>query len=474
MADGADMAGEPLDLGGGRHGAADGVRVVDSSGVPRVLPVEAGRTLAQTIWLSGEGPPPALCSGLGRCGACRVRFLEGTPEPCDADRAILGVEAVLEGWRLACRHAPVAGMAVALPPPPSEKRNRPDSLPGGGPFRLAVDLGTTSIHWRLLDGAGHEAASGQTLNPQMGAGSDVVSRLAAARTPEGRERLRHLVLRFLQRIVAEAGVPVAELCIAGNTAMTSILLDKDVAGLCASPYRLTEPGGRSADLPGLPPAWVPPQPAPFVGGDISAGMAAFLYGEKPSFPFLLADLGTNGEFVLAVDEERSFIASVPLGPSLEGIGLRYGGVADTGSVSGFRLGPPGLFPVVIGDVPPRRICGTGYLSLLEQGTRTGLPRRCARGICPRNGAGKSGLFAAGPAIAYSGGGQHVPARGRAPADAPGSAGTAGPLERAVHACGLDGPSGFHGPVYAAYGFRISAVRLQETAFCGIASLSDTL
>lgn len=371
MADGVDMMGEPLDLGGGRHGAADGVRVVDSSGVPCVLPVEAGRTLAQTIWLSGEVPPPALCSGLGRCGACRVRFLEGRPEPCGADRAILGVEAVLEGWRLACRHAPVAGMAVALPPPPSEKRNRPDSLPGGGPFRLAVDLGTTSIHWRLLDGAGHEAASGQTLNPQMGAGSDVVSRLAAARTPEGRERLRHLVLRFLQRIVAEAGVPVAELCIAGNTAMTSILLDKDVAGLCASPYRLTEPGGRSADLPGLPPAWVPPQPAPFVGGDISAGMAALLYGEKPSFPFLLADLGTNGEFVLAVDEERSFIASVPLGPSLEGIGLRYGGVADTGSVSGFRLGPPGLFPVVIGDVPPRRICGTGYLSLLDTLLRIG-------------------------------------------------------------------------------------------------------
>ncbi|MFR4118159.1 MAG: hypothetical protein ACLT2T_04400 [Bilophila wadsworthia] len=49
----------------------------------------------------------------------------------------------------------------------------------------------------------------------MGAGSDVVSRLAAARNQEGRERLGHLVIRFLQRVVSDVGVPVAELCIAG-------------------------------------------------------------------------------------------------------------------------------------------------------------------------------------------------------------------------------------------------------------------
>ena len=362
----------------------EGIRVREADGTEQVLPVETGRTLAQTLWLSGELPPPALCSGLGRCGACRVLFQEGTPSPCAADEAILGAEAVREGWRLACRHAALPGMAVSIPPPPSERhtvRTAPDAGSFAEPFRLAVDLGTTSIHWRLLAGAGQEVASGQALNPQMGAGSDVVSRLAAARTSEGRERLRRLVLRFLHRIVRQAGVPVTELCVAGNTAMTSILLDKDITGLCAAPYRLPEAGGRTENLPdlpglpdsvGLPPVWIPPQPAPFVGGDISAGMAALLYGETPRFPFLLADLGTNGEFVLALDEARSFIASVPLGPSLEGIGLRYGGVADTGSVSAFRLGPLGLSPVVIGDGAPRRICGTGYLSLLSLLLRTGI------------------------------------------------------------------------------------------------------
>ena len=350
----------------------DVLTVFDGSGAERDLPLEDdGQTLAQAIWLSGAVPPPALCSGLGRCGACRVRFREGAPEPCDADAAILGADAVRDGWRLACRHRPAPGMILELPPPPSEKRRQADFTADDGPFRLAVDLGTTSVHWRLLDGAGADVASGQSLNPQMGAGSDVVSRIAAARTPEGRQRLQRLVLRFLRRLVSGFGVPVEGLCVAGNTAMTAILLDEDVSGLAAAPYRLPEKGGRTATWPGLPPAWIPPQPAPFVGGDISAGMAALLYGEVPSFPFVLADLGTNGEFVLALDGERSLITSVPLGPSLEGIGLRCGGVADTGSASAFTLGPLGLSASVIGGVPPRRICGTGYLSLLDVLLRAG-------------------------------------------------------------------------------------------------------
>ena len=68
-------------------------------------------------------------------------------------------------------------------------------------FRPSLDhVGQQDVYKRQ----GHEAASGQALNPQMGAGSDVVSRLAAARNQEGRERLGHLVIRFLQRVVSDA------------------------------------------------------------------------------------------------------------------------------------------------------------------------------------------------------------------------------------------------------------------------------
>ncbi|MFR3458226.1 MAG: hypothetical protein ACLTTU_07745 [Bilophila wadsworthia] len=141
MADGAGMAGAPLDVSGRKPGAAggihavdsdaavvvdavhaaQGVRVVDSSGLNHILPVEAGQTLAQTIWLSGELSSRA-CVGARALQGVPGTVLKGRP-PCDADSAILGAEAVRGGWRLACRHAAVAGMVVELPPPPSENGN---------------------------------------------------------------------------------------------------------------------------------------------------------------------------------------------------------------------------------------------------------------------------------------------------------------------------------------------------------------
>ena len=88
MADGAGMAGAPLDVSGRKPGAAggihavdsdaavvvdavhaaQGVRVVDSSGLNHILPVEAGQTLAQTIWLSGELRLAACLPTCRRCG----------------------------------------------------------------------------------------------------------------------------------------------------------------------------------------------------------------------------------------------------------------------------------------------------------------------------------------------------------------------------------------------------------------------
>ncbi|MEG1610098.1 MAG: ASKHA domain-containing protein [Bilophila sp.] len=350
----------------------------------------AGATLAQTIWLSGEVAPPALCSGLGRCGACRVRFLQGIPEPVEADSRVLGEGAVAAGWRLSCRHRVRSGMEVVLPPPPVARTERVERVVTSCKVLLAVDLGTTSVQWQASDSNG-VFLRGQALNPQMGAGSDVVSRLGAARTVAGRGVLRTLLLRFLQRIVAEvhAVAPDAtlELCVAGNTAMTAILLDLDTSGLAVAPYHLPTngAGGETVSLPGLPPVWVTPQPAPFVGGDISAGMATLLFGQEPQFPFLLADLGTNGECVLALDAERSVVTSVPLGPALEGIGLTHGGVAQAGSVSGFRLDPKGLTPQVIGGGSAERLCGTGYVSLLDILLRTGFLTpggRLAEGTTP--------------------------------------------------------------------------------------------
>jgi uncharacterized 2Fe-2S/4Fe-4S cluster protein (DUF4445 family) len=154
--------------------------------------------------------------------------------------------------------------------------------------------------------------------------------------------------------------------------MTALFLDRDTSGLAAFPYRLDYPGDRSETLPGLPPFWIPPQISPFVGGDTSAGLSFLAAREKPDYPFLFADLGTNGEFALALGPDRMLVAAVPLGPALEGIGLCRGSTAEPGAAHAFRLEPDGLKASVLGGGKARGICAAGYLSLLRILLQAGL------------------------------------------------------------------------------------------------------
>lgn len=338
------------------------------------------QTLAQAIWLSGRVPPPPLCSGLGRCGRCRVRFDSPAPAPLPAEESLLPARELAQGWRLACRRRADAldsHVELTLPRP---REISPAATVGHGGSRtaprdrllLAVDLGTTSLYWRAIAPDGTVAADGREINPQMGAGSEIMSRLAAARRPGGLERLSRLVLAALRRIVDGLPAPTTEICVAANTAMTAILLGRNVEGLAAAPYRVPVAGNGTERLPGLPPIYIPPQPAPFVGGDVSAGLAVLEQGGAPQYPFLLADLGTNGELALAVDAGVCLLASVPLGPALEGIGLTFGDMAGPRVATAFSLTPTGLAAATWDGGPPERICGTGYLSLLHALLRAGV------------------------------------------------------------------------------------------------------
>ncbi len=409
------------------------LRIHTTAGPVRTLPVSGGLRLAQAVYLAGVWPVLPLCSGLGRCGLCRVRFLSAPPAPTAAEAKRISPEDRDAGWRLACQHPAGEGGEIFVPDPPrslaatwtaegtSTGRGQPESLgeaeggrgpaaasggsgggsgggafedsiqtapeaqaPHGAPLLLAVDLGTTSICWsagRVEGGRFVPRFSGQALNPQIGLGSEVMSRLAAARAGLGRE-LSALVLDHLRGIVESLPAPVSALALAGNPAMTALALGWDTDGLAAAPYRLADTAGEERTLgPDLPRAFVAPLLAPFVGGDLSAGLAAlaFLPEHGLAYPFVLADLGTNGEFVLGLGPEHFLLASVPLGPALEGVGLSLGRVAGPGVAVAFAAGPAGLAPRWL-DRPPLpgqdpALSGTGYLSLLAQLLGLGLADR---------------------------------------------------------------------------------------------------
>lgn len=369
-----------------------------------VCDVAAGQNLAQAVWLSGFAAPLPLCSGLGLCGRCRIRIHEEQlsffpVQP--AEERILSEQELAQGWRLACRHELPAGLEQLTASVPVQHQPQAVSFSAQStdrlrPLYLAVDLGTTSIYWRAMaqepQGQWKSVAEGHFLNPQMGAGADIISRLALARQEKGRQQLANLVRASLQQCItqladASQGTVVA-LCVAANTAMTEIFLDQDVEGLCAAPYSLIQPGNCTISLEGLPPVYIPPLPAPFVGGDISAGLAALLDANTPR-PFLLADLGTNAEFALLDANGQLYLTSAPLGPALEGIGPECGQMAGPDSITDFFFTPAGLVGrtgdgrhIGAASLPARLaaqsnehvvgISATGYLSLLAQLLRVGL------------------------------------------------------------------------------------------------------
>ncbi|MEZ7195796.1 ASKHA domain-containing protein [Pseudodesulfovibrio karagichevae] len=335
------------------------------------LEPKPGDTLARTIFLSRLWHSVPLCSGLGKCGLCRVRFLKDAPEANRDELKKLGQERLDQGWRLACLH-PSEPCEIELPEPVRSQRAVRALKQACGDFALAVDLGTTSVHWTALVN-GEPVATGRELNPQMGMGSEVMSRLAAASTAEGRFVLRALITdritELAQLAARNLGGQCIGLAVSGNPAMTYILLGKKPDDLATAPYELTYFGGDEKRLgAGLPPAYIPPLLAPFVGADLSAGLTAVEYGGEPQYPFLLADLGTNGEFILALSPEKRLCASVPMGPALEGVGLSFGRTAGPGAITGFRLTPKGLDIRYFDDSDAAQatrtgMTGTGYLSL---------------------------------------------------------------------------------------------------------------
>ncbi|CCH50484.1 ASKHA domain-containing protein [Pseudodesulfovibrio piezophilus] len=340
------------------------------------LEPKEGDTLAKTLFLSRLWHGVALCSGLGKCGLCRVRYTSDAPEANRDELRKLGQEAVSTGWRLSCLH-PSESCEIEIPVPARTQRALKSYSQTTGDFSLAVDLGTTSIHWSVLAGK-ERVASGHELNPQTGLGSEVMTRLAAAATAEGRFVLRALITDRMTELAMIAarnmGGECTGLTISGNSAMTYILLGKKPDDLAAAPYTLSYTGGNEKKIgAGLPPAYIPPLLAPFVGADISAGLTALEHEETVSYPFLLADLGTNGEFVLALSPKKRFCASVPMGPALEGVGLSYGRTAGPGAITGFSLTPTGLTMQIFDDtIPPLGLTGTGYLSLTALLVRHGV------------------------------------------------------------------------------------------------------
>lgn len=321
---------------------------------------QTGQSFLHLLFEAGVGRGREFCAGAGLCGKCRIRFMDDPPTACAEDLARLTPAELEHGWRLACKHHAIKPGRIDVP---AFVRH---ALAAPSGEALVVDIGTTRIKWAIGPWTGQSREMAM-VNPQMGAGSEVMSRLRYALSSEAaRNHLRTSVTSVIVELMRQSGA--SSLAVCGNSAMIAILLDVPLEGLAFAPYSTPWEGGKCVSIDAkLPPAYIPPLLAPFIGADISAGLA-FIRNLAPEYPYLLADLGTNGEFVLALDQDRYYACSVPMGPAIEGVGLCCGAMAGEHVLDHVSLAPAGL---KWDRSPLKGISGTGYASVL------GLLRRMA-------------------------------------------------------------------------------------------------
>src|SRR5512139_3993372 len=237
--------------------------------------------------------------------------------------------------------------------------------PGRRPLGLAIDLGTTKIAGYLVDlETGEELAANGIMNPQIGYGEDVISRLVhAERTNEGKHELARVVREGLNNLIValtfKAGVTqeqVAEACIVGNTAMTHLLLKLPVRQLAVSPFVAANSSAldvkaRDLDLDIAPGAYV--HVLPCVGGFVGADHVAMIIGsdlDRNPHTAIGVDIGTNTEIVLHKPHEKYLTsASCASGPAFEGAHIRDGMRAATGAIEGVLITPDEIKYKTIGD-----------------------------------------------------------------------------------------------------------------------------
>ena len=257
---------------------------------------------------------------------------------------------------------------------------------------LAIDIGTTTVVFRLIDLTdGHVVSGGAFENPQRFGGSDVMSRITYERNHPGtmRKSLRRALNAGLKEIYAELGIDrheVYEAMIVANSTMRDLFFDLDVKPIGEMPYKsVTELAmlrgeadstwiTRRAYELGLfihPQARVVGAPliASHVGGDVAADLVATEFC-KQTGTSLLIDIGTNTEIV-ASDGERIVAASSPAGPAFEGGMLRFGMPGADGAIEAVHINDDTFGYQVIGDYEPEGICGSGLVDIIAELRRVG-------------------------------------------------------------------------------------------------------
>jgi uncharacterized 2Fe-2S/4Fe-4S cluster protein (DUF4445 family) len=254
-------------------------------------------------------------------------------------------------------------------------------------FGLAVDLGTTRMAYQLWDLAqGKLIAEASSENPQTRFGADILTRIHYADHPDRLKELQACVVSEINDVLSNlireyhlSSQEIFALTLAGNTTMTHLFLGLNPASICREPYipvlNTVEPlAAQDLGLNLHPRAVVYcfPNVGSYLGGDVLAGILNSRLHQQETLS-ILVDVGTNAEVVFGNSEWLIGCAGAA-GPALEGGVAQMGMVAGDGAIEKVRIDPETkeLSYSLIGQGPPRGICGSGLIDLTAELFMAGL------------------------------------------------------------------------------------------------------
>ncbi len=267
-----------------------------------------------------------------------------------------------------CRASVRQGEVVALGPQSSRQ------------LGLAIDLGTTKIAGYLVDlSDGRTLAAKGIMNPQIGYGEDIISRIMnVVRAPGKGLKLRKAAVEALNQIAGdlcnEADAEkkeIVEAVVVGNTAMHHLFLGLPVRQLAYSPFvpaasSAQDIKARDLGLRIAPGAYVHllPNIAGFVGADHVAMLLATQAWQAEE-PTVALDIGTNTEVSL-ISKGNVTTVSCASGPAFEGGHIKDGMRAAAGAIERLRIEDDGVQYQTVDEAPPIGICGSGVIDALAQ------------------------------------------------------------------------------------------------------------
>ncbi len=358
------------------------------------------------------------CGGAGRCGRCRIKFLNGAPIPGSFEEKFLTDEETEDGIRILCRTVVYEDCEVELlesakehdisaltlddepvnspgnPDRPSapDRTSNQDRIAGPdgemtGSYGIAIDLGTTTIAAALVsatsDNPGYKVLqTASCINFQRRYGSDVISRISAAEDATTREALRKSAVSDIENLIKELtesqnitylgeNPDLKAITITGNTTMLYLLAGNDPKSLGSYPYiaEHLEKEWMLSDiiLDNIPDIslTILPGISAFVGADIVAGLFTIELTDEEKFFFL--DFGTNGEMAF-YDGESLKVTSAAAGPVFEAGGISCGTASIPGAIDHITIDEKDRHVTIhtIGDAEPIGICGTGVMEITSE------------------------------------------------------------------------------------------------------------